>query len=260
MGKPVTAEEQEALFQSIIRKLPLLDDSAQLREVAALAVALMLRRPGDAVLREELTRQVNEAVDAVRPGQSPEITRNEMRSAARACIRVLQAAKERRLPRHLQPGSREWAQAEGGAPAGPAHPPSPPPAGGIKVSTTRVVVGIAVAALVFGGYAWWSGSRSTGDEPVEVAEFTRQVMEAAKGGGPASHAFGGSLKMISLGGRPVVVADGVPPRVCVASGWALVKAGVLSINGITPNRISAGKITELCNSETGNASIMWTPK
>lgn len=237
-----------------------MEDPARLREVTELALALMLRRPADHDLKAELIHQVHDVIAGVRPEHSPDTIRNEMRSAARGCVKILQVAKERRLPRRLQPGG----EAHGGTDAGhhsaaKPHPPSKP-AGSGRTAATWGVAGIALAALAFGGYAWWNSPPSTGGDAAEAAAFTRQVIEAAKGEAPATHAFGGSLKAISLGGRPVVVADGVPPRICVASGWALVKAGVLSINGITPNRISAGKITELCNSEDGNASIMWTPK
>ena len=92
MGKPATAEEQEALFQAIIRKLPAVEEPGQLQEIATLALALMLRRPADRDLREELTHEIIDIVAAVKPGHSPEALRNEMRFAARGCIKVLQAA------------------------------------------------------------------------------------------------------------------------------------------------------------------------
>ncbi len=259
MGKPATAEEQEALFQAIIRKLPSVEEPGQLQEVATLALALMLRRPADRELRDELTHQILVIVAAVKPGHSPESMRNEMRFAARGCIKVLQAAKERRLPRKAQMAADNWAQSDGKRRFKPVHHPSEEADSG--TATTRIAVAVVALLTLLGGYIWWSGT-GTGDsvDASEAGRFARQVMDAAQGGGPDTHIFGGSLKVVTLGGRPVVVAEKVPPSICSAAGWALVRGGVLSINGVTPTRISAGKITELCNSDTGNATIMWSPK
>lgn len=260
MGKPVTAEEQDALFQAIIRKLPSVEEAAQLQEVATLALALMLRRPGDRELKHELTREVHDIVAAVKPGHSAEATRNEMRFAVRGCIKVLQAAKERRLPRKAQMAADDWARSDGKRVFKPAHRQSEDDADNKK--TAKIVAAVLLSfVLLLGGYIWWSGAHTDGGvDSSEAGKFARQVMDAAKGAGPDTHLFGGSLRVVSLGGRPVVVAERVPPSICAASGWTLVRGGVLSINGVTPNRISAGKITELCNSEDGDASIMWTPK
>ena len=259
MGKPATAEEQEALFQAIIRKLPAVEEPGQLQEIATLALALMLRRPADRDLREELTHEIIDIVAAVKPGHSPEALRNEMRFAARGCIKVLQAAKDRRLPRRVQMESDNWAQSDGKRRFKPVHHPGESDDG--TRGATRIAVVVVAVLVLLGGYIWWSGTR-TGDsvDSSDAGRFARQVMEAAQGGGPDTHMFGGSLKVVSLGGRPVVVAEKVPPRICAAAGWALVRGGVLSINGVTPTRISAGKITELCNTENGDASIMWSPK
>ncbi|MBI3444158.1 MAG: hypothetical protein HY055_02030, partial [Magnetospirillum sp.] len=45
-----------------------------------------------------------------------------------------------------------------------------------------------------------------------------------------------------------------------SSGMKLVKKGLLSVNGVTPTRVSSAIITELCNKESGNATLMWAPK
>jgi hypothetical protein len=259
VGQHVTAEQQEALFQAIIRKIPSVGDIGQLQEAATLALALMLRRPADRELRDELTHQILGIIAEVKPGHAPDAMRNELRFAARGCIKVLQAAKERRLPRKAQMAADNWAQSDGKQRFKPVHHPDEGEVGG---GNTRKVTAVVLLLLaVLGGYIWWSGTHG-GDsvDSSDAGKFARQMMDAAKGGGPDTHMFGGSLKVVSLGGRPVVVAEKVPPSICAAAGWALVRGGVLSINGVTPNRISAGKITELCNSEDGDASIMWSPK
>jgi hypothetical protein len=258
VAKPVTAEEQEALFQAIIRKIPSIEDPAKLQEVAELALALMLRRPADTELRDELRQEIHDAIAEVKPGRSADAMRNEMRFAARACIKVLQAAKERRLPRHLQQGGG-WAQAKEPQAFHAIHHESQDDRETRK--TTRYVVAGAVLVIAAGAYAWWSGSRTADPATsTEAGKFAQQVMDAVRGGGPANHLFGGSLKLVFMGEHPVVVAEGVPPRICAASGWMLVKSGILTINGVTPTRVSAGRITELCNQEEGDATVMWSPK
>ena len=260
MGKPVTTEDQEALFQAIIRKLPSAESPEQLEEVASLALALMLRRPADRELRDELTHQVTAIVAEIKPAHSPDALRNEIRFAARGCIKVLQAAKERRLPRKLQNTADNWAQSDGKSRFRPVHHVTAEEVEANKTST-HIVVGVCLLLALLGGYIWYSGSHSNGGtDSSEAGKFARQIMDAPQGNGPDTHMFGGSLKVVLLGGRPVVVAEKVPPAICAASGWTLVRGGVLSINGVTPNRVSAGKITELCNSEDGDASIMWSPK
>lgn len=255
----MTADEQEALFQAIIRKLPSMEDPAQLQEVAELALALMLRRPADTELRDELRQEVHDILAQVKPAHSPDAMRNEMRFAARGCIKVLQAAKERRLPRHMQQAANNWAQSDGHQTFKPAHHVSEDEEGASK--TLRLVLagaGLIIAAVA---YAWWSGARTADPSAAsDGAKFAQQIMDASKGGGPPNHMFGGSLKLVFMGEHPVVVAEGVPPRICAAAGWTLVRGGILTINGITPSRVSAGKITELCNQEEGDASIMWSPK
>lgn len=260
MGKPVTAEEQEALFQTIIRKLPSADSPEQLQEVASLALALMLRRPADRELRDELTHEIATLTSEIKPSHSPDALRNEIRFAARGCIKVLQAAKERRLPRRLQSAADNWAQSDGKSRFRPVHHVTAEEVAASKTST-HIVVAVCGALALLGGYIWWSGSHSDGGtDSSDAGKFARQIMDAPQGNGPDTHMFGGSLKVVLLGGRPVVVAEKVPAAICAASGWTLVRGGVLSINGVTPNRVSAGKITELCNSEDGDASIMWSPK
>ncbi len=254
MSKPATAEEQEALFQAIIRKIPSVDTPARLQEVATLALALMLRRPADHELKAELTRKIKEIVGGVRSDHPPD----SLRAAARGCIQVLQLAKARRLPRSAQQGTAgNWAKA-GGKPRRPTRS-EPEKEAGRKAPMVLAVA--AVLITVIGGYVWWRGARSDeGESSTDIARFIEQVIQAGQGSAEPTHVFGGALRLQSLGGRPVVVAEGVPPRVCAAAGWGLVRKGILTINGITPNRVSATRITELCNSEDGNAVIMWMPK
>ncbi|ARJ66734.1 hypothetical protein WV31_14175 [Magnetospirillum sp. ME-1] len=252
--KPATTEEQEALFQALILKLPGVKDPARLEQLTILALDLMLRRPYDRELRNALRRRASEVVAAVKPGHTPEVHRNEMRSAARGCIEVLRAAKEQRLPRSA---TDNWAQSKDGKFHAHLHDSG-------KESRTPMIAGAALLAvtLAIGGYILWSRSH----EPVEntgseTDRFVAMMIESSQGNAPPSHMFGGAIRVTSMNGVPVVIAERVPPRICSASGMKLVKKGLLSVNGVTPTRVSSAIITELCNKESGgDATIMWAPK
>lgn len=253
---PASAEEQEALLQAIVKKIPSIDEPERLREATEAALALLLRRPTDRGLRADLTLRVAaivEEIDKARPG-----TREAMiRAAARDCLGVLQSARERRLSR-----AAEAAQ------AGP---------GGVRTSAAqrattgrrarhRAQAGYAVAiaggvTVMVGGLLWVMALRPS-PPPVmaEPARLVEQITAVAQGDVLATHVFGGALRRITRGDLPVVVAEAVPPRACAAAGWALVRKGLLTINGITPSRPSAARITDLCNHGDGDATLQWMPK
>lgn len=60
-------------------------------------------------------------------------------------------------------------------------------------------------------------------------------------------------------GRPYVVMGKVPPKVCVMAGWELYRTGLITVNGVTPQRISAAILVDLCN-QGETATLQWTPK
>jgi len=255
VGKPATAEEQEALFQAILHKMATVDHPDRLVEVATLALALMLRRPGDHNLKAELTNRIHVIVSAIKQGQDPEAMRNQMHAAARACVQVLQTAKERRLPR---PVPDNWAQAKTPAKRAPRARQVEEPE--LKSRAKQIWIGasLAVAAVVL--YLMWSSFRETpGPDGSETSRFVEQIIQAAQGNAPPTHIFGGALRTGTMGGIPVVTAEGVPPGICSASGMRLVRKGLLSVNGVTPTRVSSAIITELCNRENGNAIMQWAP-
>jgi hypothetical protein len=255
MEKRLSPEETDAVFQEIIRKLPSVSAPAKLEELSLLALAMMLRRTSSKDLRDELSHQIREIVSSVTPGHSPDAMRSAMRFAARGCIKVLQVAKERRQPRdtHLDTEKR-LARVAGD------HGIQTPHGMAGKFTDKPIVVGaIAVATLIIlvGSYLGWSSMTDTGYDPNETTKFVEQIIQAAHGEAPATHMFGGPLEVSAMNGVPVVTARGVPSRICAASGMRLVKKGLLSINGDTPTRISSAIITELCNKDEGDATIMW---
>jgi len=252
MPLSLATEDQEVLFQTIIRKIPSISDSGRLQELVTLAVTLMLRRPEDQGLRRTLTRCVQNIFAQAPPPVSTDEMRAGMRRTARNCVEVLQAAKEHRLPRDILFPPR----ARPSRTAPPVRRQSP------TVATTRWVVMAAAAAMVaLGGALLWYGASTRGPSTFADANtFVSQVTAAAAGSGETTHLFGGPLRLVEEKGRATVVAEGIPPRVCAAAGWPLAHKGILTINGVTPSRVSSAIITELCNSEDGDASIRWTGK
>jgi hypothetical protein len=255
VGKPATADEQEQLFQALLLKLPGVKTPERMEQVTLLSLDLMLRRPYDKDLRNALRRRTTEIIAAIHRDHGPDVMRNELRSAARECIAVLRAAKEQRLPRSV---TDNWAAAKDGK----FHPHLRPPDKVEKRAPLIVGAAALVLATAVGGYILWS--RAEGPQESTSSEsdkFVAQMVESSQGNAPPSHMFGGPIRVTSMNGVPVVIAEQVPPRICSASGMKLVKKGLLSVNGVTPTRVSSAIITELCNKDGATyATIMWAPK
>lgn len=134
-----------------------------------------------------------------------------------------------------------------------AHPVKSRP---IKSHSAWLSVGVAVMA-VGGGIAAWlllSGDDVSSD-PADM--LLAQMQAAAKGDNPpAFHALGGSLRTVYGNGRINVIASDVPARQCVKAGWRLAKTGTVIVNGVLPTRLSAAKLSELCE---GGATLTWIP-
>ncbi len=251
----ITAQEQEALFQAIVQKIPSIRDAEHLREIVTLALALMLRRPVDRGLKEKLGQCVHD-IFAAAPEAAAEDPRAGLRRAALDCVEVLQAAREHRLPRKIV-----FPEQTRGKPVGKAlHAVHRHVASGETYVTNTmrgVMAGVALMALL-GGLALWHGSGPRGGSGFsEANRFAAQIIAAAEGSGETTHLFGGTIRVQAADGHTVVVVEQVPPRICAASGWTLVHKGILTVNGVTPSRVSSAIITELCNSQDGDATLMW---
>jgi hypothetical protein len=92
-----------------------------------------------------------------------------------------------------------------------------------------------------------------------VRPLVSQMEAAAHGTVPSTNLFGGSLRVVAQSGSSVVTVDGIPAGECVSAGWDLVRKGVLTINGVTPVRVSAAKLNELCH-DGDTATLVWAPK
>jgi hypothetical protein len=120
-------------------------------------------------------------------------------------------------------------------------------------------VALAVAALVGGALTFQAGVRSGMAATPEA--FTDQMEAVARGDGESvHHVFGGTIRAVRNGSTLALVADNVPPSACVSVGWKLVRKGLLSINGTMPLRVSAARLSELCNEGGGNAVLTWIPR
>lgn len=93
------------------------------------------------------------------------------------------------------------------------------------------------------------------------AEQFLDHMVAASGGVAPPPTPGGPVFHVERksSGQIVVTADNVPPGPCVSAGWKLVRRGMLSINGVTPTRVSAARLADLCN-QSASATVVWIPR
>ena len=247
-------QELDALYQLIVKKIPSIKEPSRLKELVKQTVGLILRQPGDESLRGKLIQCVNDMF--VGRVLEPPSTVQKARAArtARDCVEVLQAAKERRLPRDID--YPQGAKEDNVAAKAPRAVPTE------KNFALKLLVAASVFAAILVGSIVWQSSRSDRNSIfLDAKTLTDQMIAAAKpGSDDAASTFGGQIKRKTVEGRITVVADKVPNRICAASGWQLVHKGVLTVNGVTPKRVSSAIITDLCYSAKDEATMVWEPK
>jgi hypothetical protein len=116
-----------------------------------------------------------------------------------------------------------------------------------------VVVVVAAAALVL-------RPANIATAVVSPEAFVEQLEQAASGTPFDRTVYGTPMRIERKGNQVVITTDGIPPSVCVSVGWKLVRKGLLSINGVTPIRVSAAKLSELCYQDDNAATLAWAPK
>ena len=122
----------------------------------------------------------------------------------------------------------------------------------VVVALIAIMTALGMAALMM---------RPKGQPAAATPEaFIDQMERAAEGGAVGTNLFGGAMVVERRGNRVTITASSVPPNVCVAAGWALVRKGVLTINGTTPLRVSGARLSELCNQDSTSATLAWAPK
>lgn len=87
-----------------------------------------------------------------------------------------------------------------------------------------------------------------------------QMKEAAQSKAPATHVFGGPIKVATLAGRTAIIAEGIPEDACSSAAWVFVNRGNVMINGFMPTKISPSIIAKLCGDNPQSATLTWLPK
>jgi hypothetical protein len=297
---PTEAERQEALLQALMRSLRTLTDADTLRENTRIGLRLLLRRQADQPLMQEMLDQLEvtlaeaPAADgdwrlvadrclgvlhAAEERRLPRAVQEQQAAIAQAATLVHAAAL---LP-----------SAPAAGPATP-HVNTPPPLGSpshagtsrigphhapnraARVAQLRgrrrqailwktglaVLIGAAIlgtaAAMIFSS----GGGDATDDEPGArpPVSLAGRMATAARGETPEALPFKGSLSVESRNGQTMVTVDGVPARDCAISAWELVRTGVVTVNGVTPPRVSAALLSELCHQRANGATINWIPR
>ncbi|OAN49615.1 hypothetical protein A6A04_19075 [Paramagnetospirillum marisnigri] len=129
--------------------------------------------------------------------------------------------------------------------------------GGHKVAA---LIALALVLAAFGLGAFLLRPNTNTPASISPEAFVDQMEKASQGVVFERNLYGGPIRVQSKGGQVTVTADNIPPSICVSVGWKLVRKGLLSINGVTPLRVSAAKLSELCNQDDTYASLAWTPK
>lgn len=123
-----------------------------------------------------------------------------------------------------------------------------------------IVVEWGVVLALLSGLAITLIVMSHGPDPRREADALVGQMKAALMGRPLGDPLFDTLPSVSGGGREILVTmTNIPPKVCVLASWDLYRLGTITVNGVTPQRVSAAKLVDLCNDATPG-TIIWMPK
>lgn len=101
---------------------------------------------------------------------------------------------------------------------------------------------------------------SRAPDPQSASYALVAQMKAALAGRPLGDPLFGTYPVVSGAGRETMVTmSGIPPKVCVLASWDLYRLGTITINGVTPQRVSAARLVDLCN-DGEMATIIWSPR
>lgn len=116
---------------------------------------------------------------------------------------------------------------------------------------------MAVASVAVLGWLAAQGPRDSAG----AQELVEQMTAAANNPNDVTqHVLGGRLYTRREAGQIVVVAEGLGQKDCVQAGWALVKRGVVRVNDLTPLRVSAAVLAEMCAKSEDTSKLEWLPK
>lgn len=119
---------------------------------------------------------------------------------------------------------------------------------------------VLLAGLGIGAYVTKQSGDETSDAKSDAATLIAQIRAGSEGWVQGANVFGGELKSLGEGSRHAVVVTNIPNKACVEAGLALAKDGIISVNGVLPPRISAGKLAILCNDGNNASTLNWTPR
>lgn len=136
----------------------------------------------------------------------------------------------------------------------PPHHAQPHPVPRHRARAARWA-GLAVLAAATAALAGYLMSRGADGPTVSPDALVEQMEASLHDAPPSLNLYGGTL-LVDQGN---VTVTGIPPSACVSVGWQLVRKGLLSVNGVIPARVSAARLSELCNMYD-TAAVSWTPK
>ena len=145
------------------------------------------------------------------------------------------------------------------------HPPAHPAAPGRRRRSSRrlsrlIIVEWGIVLTLLAGLAITLIALSHGPDPRRQADAVVAQMKAMVAGRPLGDPLFDNYPVMSGSSRePMVTMSGIPAKVCVLASWDLYRLGTISVNGVTPQRVSAAKLVDLCNDATP-ATIVWLPK
>ena len=117
-----------------------------------------------------------------------------------------------------------------------------------------------LVGLGIGAYVTKLGGDDGHDAKSDTANLIAQIRAGSEGWVQGSNVFGGEIKSEGEGSRHAVIVTKIPNKACVEAGLALAKDGIITVNGVMPPRISAGKMAILCNDGNNESTLNWMPK
>lgn len=141
--------------------------------------------------------------------------------------------------------------------------PNPLPAGKRRRSNGRLRRLIAwewgIVLCLLSGLVITLLAMSHGPDPKHQAAQLVDELRSVAASRPIGDPLFGSYPSVLGSGRDMKIVVGkVPPKVCVLASWDLYRQGGITVNGVTPSRVSAAKLVELCNLDE-TATIIWFP-
>ena len=239
-------EDETSGFISLIAQAQTPD---VLRGSAAVIIQKLFTRKEDRPNIAKFTAKLNNMV----PEDATLEELNPMRAGVIGLMRAIKEERKRKATAHAAQAarpSRKKAKKGGERRAVPKERKPVVPRWVAMAGLGAVAVsGVAVIAV-------WSYLQ---EELPPAARLVNEMRLAAQGAGPLAHIFGGALKVTETVAAFTITAVAVPRKACVGAAWDLVHSGRVAVNGVTPKRVSAAVLAELCASDGENATIVWIP-